>query len=423
MEMDGKEYFVTKPELARKMIEKIPDSEWKKAENILTVNSKVGEWVIEIYKKYGKEVANRVKIVPAGEKTKLFIKKTLNILGLYEYNILDIKDKNGNETYDVRDLLELDDEKIIELAGMPRGSRFSCCIMNPPYNNGLGDKFLNKVLDIANIVVSIQPESYLFKGKNGNPIIKEKLLNGYTNIETIDANNYFDAGFQNIIGIIYYDSTKNGKVIIDNNEIKDLNNIKRYFNDELLVEFASIVNPLIRNDNIGDKWCGTPGSHYPDRFVNIEDEDPNAWCVQAILLRGHVAPKQKDGKADDFYTLITNNEQLIQKQFIGRYKDLIKLRDNKNKLKLQYYFKFNSQEEAFNFVNYIKTDFARACLYLEKKDMNVIWHKIPWFDFSDSHFSKSPKEIDNWLFKKYNISDEIRKHIEEILPDYYNIRK
>ena len=52
METDGKEYFVTKPELARKMIEKIPDNEWKKAENILTVNSKVGEWVIEIYKKY-----------------------------------------------------------------------------------------------------------------------------------------------------------------------------------------------------------------------------------------------------------------------------------------------------------------------------------------------------------------------------------
>ena len=32
-------------------------------------------------------------------------------------------------------------------------------------------------------------------------------------------------------------------------------------------------------------------------------------------------------------------------------------------------------------------------------------------------------EIDDYLFKKYNISDEIRKHIEEILPDYYGIRK
>ena len=55
--------------------------------------------------------------------------------------------------------------------------------------------------------------------------------------------------------------------------------------------------------------------------------------------------------------------------------------------------------------------------------MNVLWNMIPWFDFSDDHFNKSPKEIDDWLFKKYNISDEIRKHIEKILPDYYGIRK
>jgi hypothetical protein len=47
---------------------------------------------------------------------------------------------------------------------------------------------------------------------------------------------------------------------------------------------------------------------------------------------------------------------------------------------------------------------------------------IPWFDFSDDVFSKTPREIDDYLFKKYDISNEIRKHIEEILPDYYNIR-
>lgn len=48
---------------------------------------------------------------------------------------------------------------------------------------------------------------------------------------------------------------------------------------------------------------------------------------------------------------------------------------------------------------------------------------IPWFDFSNNIFSKTPSEIDDYLFKKYNISDEIRKHIEKLLPDYYNIRK
>ena len=67
----------------------------------------------------------------------------------------------------------------------------------------------------------------------------------------------------------------------------------------------------------------------------------------------------------------------------------------------------------------MKTDFVRICLYLDNGELKY----IPWFDFSDPVFSKSPTEIDDYLFAKYNISDEIRKHIEELLPDYYNIRK
>ena len=49
--------------------------------------------------------------------------------------------------------------------------------------------------------------------------------------------------------------------------------------------------------------------------------------------------------------------------------------------------------------------------------------QCPWFDFSNEIFSKTPSEIDDYLFAKYNISDKIRKHIENLLPDYYNIRK
>ena len=47
---------------------------------------------------------------------------------------------------------------------------------------------------------------------------------------------------------------------------------------------------------------------------------------------------------------------------------------------------------------------------------------IPWFDFSNNIFSKPVNEIDNYLFKTYNISEKIRNHIENILPDYYNKR-
>ena len=76
-------------------------------------------------------------------------------------------------------------------------------------------------------------------------------------------------------------------------------------------------------------------------------------------------------------------------------------------------------------VNYLKTDFCRVGLYLSKFNMNMypnVFINIPWFDFSDPVFSKSPSEIDDYLFAKYNISYEIRKHIEDLLPDYYSMR-
>ena len=48
---------------------------------------------------------------------------------------------------------------------------------------------------------------------------------------------------------------------------------------------------------------------------------------------------------------------------------------------------------------------------------------IPWQDFSDPIFQKPSAEIDDYLFSKYNIRKEVRDHIEEVIPDYYGIRK
>ena len=66
-------------------------------------------------------------------------------------------------------------------------------------------------------------------------------------------------------------------------------------------------------------------------------------------------------------------------------------------------------------------------LYLHKTTIDLTSGQplsyCPWFDFSNPVFSKSPSEIDDYLFDKFNISDEIRQHIEELLPDYYGIRK
>src|SRR5574344_758239 len=91
---------------------------------------------------------------------------------------------------------------------------FSVCVMNPPY---LGEsrndynfplKFLNKVCEIADKIVSIQPIMYLYKTyERKHPEQAEKTA--INNAETYKYEVYeitgkeFDAAIGNKIGIIY----------------------------------------------------------------------------------------------------------------------------------------------------------------------------------------------------------------------------
>ena len=144
-------------------------------------------------------------------------------------------------------------------------------------------------------------------------------------------------------------------------------------------------------------------------------------------------------KIFSFYTMFSNNNNTIRAS-IGTYKELSKktvIASNTGERKkfLEYYVPFKKISELYNWVNYMKTFFVQTCFYLNKPGMSLLMGEllyIPWFDFSDEHFSKSPSEIDDYLFEKYIpevdeetgiTRDEIRKHIEEILPDYYGIRK
>ena len=137
-------------------------------------------------------------------------------------------------------------------------------------------------------------------------------------------------------------------------------------------------------------------------MIEQQEKDSNSdkWYVSVASIRGNKG-------SDDMATL-------IPKDRIPEYGDRPK-----------FYINFDSKNIADNFINYAKTDFCSCCIYLFKNDLNLgnILRYVPWLDFSDKHFSKTPKEIDDYLFKKFNISDDIRKHIEEILPDYYGIRK
>ena len=312
---------------------------------------------------------------------------------------------------------------------MNNKKKFDICLQNPPFNNGLHEKFLIKVLNISNKVISIQPASWLL-GQHKKKKITNIIDKVGADIELITAHNTFiGAAIGGNITINYVDLLNKTDISFDGKHYDKCEQISIFSSDDYLTEFYNIITK-IGEYSVHDKLKTTPDN--PIRSMARHKEyNPNKelYSLEIPAIRGHVIPT---GKAEDFYTLFSKDDNFTNTKIvqIKNWPEFNKLenigKSNERKILSLIYLTFKSEKECLNFINYLKTDFARGCLYLRKDGQNCVngaLSLIPWFDFSDFHFSKSPREIDNWLFKKYNISNEIRKHIEEILPDYYGIRK
>jgi hypothetical protein len=82
-------------------------------------------------------------------------------------------------------------------------------------------------------------------------------------------------------------------------------------------------------------------------------------------------------------------------------------------------FYLNTEQEQDNFINYLKTDFARFCLSIIKNNANLgagEMNLIPYLDFTE-------KWDDDKLFKYFNVDKETQNYIREFLPDHHGIRK
>ena len=112
----SKNEVITPPEIVDKMINKLTKEDFEKAEHILLVNEKCGEFISGIYKKFGKEVAEKCRIVSSSDKGYHLTLKCLKTLGLSEKILLKIPDTNGNDSYEMDDFLKMDNEEFLNMA-------------------------------------------------------------------------------------------------------------------------------------------------------------------------------------------------------------------------------------------------------------------------------------------------------------------
>lgn len=174
---------------------------------------------------------------------------------------------------------------------------FDACIMNPPYDRGLGDKFLVKTAEIVRHIVSIQPlAGMLYSRKNKN--LLEVLKKCDVEIQNLDdSEKIFDAGIGQLLGIYDVKCSTNPKFLLNGKDVADIDALRWYSDDEHISAFNDIVKELYENDNL------------KIHIQNIK-QNPNPehkYVVKIAGIRGHKG-------ADDFLSIVSNNEKFNQQK-------------------------------------------------------------------------------------------------------------
>jgi len=270
--------------------------------------------------------------------------------------------------------------------------KFDIVVGNPPYNQMIDMDFLSKSHDISDIILYVHPATWLLdekcrqkkfintKKKVGNDLINIKLFNGNSLFGIVLAVpcviSYINKNMKHD-GIVSIDKIRDIEVIYDN-----LSQINKF--SDLLI-YPKLKDRIVKKALAANllQFKGVINGKY---YVNISQITGN--CV---------TNSNKSMVKDDFYTMITKNYKI----------------ENISK---QQTFAFETQEEADNFLLYLKSRLARFCLSIFKVNKNI--HRgelaiIPWLDFKK-------KWTDEELCVEFNLTKEEKDFIYNNIPVYYN---
>jgi hypothetical protein len=308
-------------------------------------------------------------------------------------------DKKGNPIYDVKDLYDI-------IKGL--NMKFDLVFSNPPYNGNLDIKILNEIIDVAEELIIVHPSMWLVENKNTLPDFvkfKKKSFGKIKSAEIFNGNGTFGIKLEKPTGIIHFANSK---------QIE----IKNHFTDETY--FANDHNEVSIH---GSKWidlclpfvssikdyCSTNGSVWDNIVKSVDDISSAKFYCQTKMKMSAWCVSQINSYKTRMFTFIDDECRVINK---STQRDTNRIPNNPT-------FEFNTDLEKENFIKYCKTDFARFCLSLYKINENLVWGEmslIPWLDFTEEW-------NDERLFKKFNVSKELKGYIRDFLPDYYGIRK
>jgi hypothetical protein len=281
---------------------------------------------------------------------------------------------------------------------------FNYSIGNPPFNQNIDLKFLKLSHDISKNTIIIHPSVWIIDNKLKNKTFKD--CRDYINdrlyhIELLNCNKVFNIGLFVPCSITHIVESKYDGINVENkisrNSYKtfNINDIDLYDCDEVYLSIKRrIQNYCVKKGHLWGDNCKRDynGTH---TFNNKKYE------VGFSPIRGNVS-QDDDSKMvmDDFFTFIQKKDE---SKHIGE----------KTNYKLKY--GFDTIYEAKNFLNYLKSDFARFCVSIYKTSQTFHGGEleiVPWLDFTQEW-------TDEKLYKEFDLTEEEIKFIEKHIPKYY----
>lgn len=351
--------------------------------------------------------------------------------------------------------------------------KFDFAIGNPPYNEDFADsgdngnfgapvydKFMESAYKVANITELIHPARFLFNAGGTDKKWNNKMLNDehfkVLKYEAKSSNVFANTDIKGGVAITYYDLSRKFSPIKIFTPFSELNDIFHKVMPHIssdgsmmseisgrgvykLSDVALTSHPEIEKmQSKGHKKDVGSGAFKKLNnivFFDQPNDNENEWVKFLGIIKNKRiykwTPKKFQDVPESFYNykvfipkangsgalgeiLSTPliGEPLIGEPLIGATETFLSIGN------------FKTKEEAENCMRYIKSKFARVMLGVLKitqDNTKAKWAYVPLQNFtktSDINWSKSIQEIDQQLYKKYNLSDEeiefIETHVKEM---------
>lgn len=353
--------------------------------------------------------------------------------------------------------------------------KFDVVVGNPPYqesqsNNNKGDAIYHHFYDLAEQIAPkyclISPARFLFNGGLTPKTWNQKMLHDHhLNVEYYTQNSrdvFPNTDIKGGVVILYRDLDQEFGAI--ENFVPDpvLRGISRKFDIELNKNLSSIIFGGRSDLKFNDEFLNKYPESIQMRLAQIQLKHPEVVTLsinEEYELKSStfesldsVFLKEEPSEADNFYKILglyraSRTYRWINKKYMNpRYPE----RNNIEKYKVFVpesngsgsigevlsmpligiplmtatptfisIGSFNTRLEAENTLKYIKTKFTRSLLSILKVTQHnpkSTWAKVPIQDFtenSDIDWTKSISEIDQQLYKKYDLEQNEIDFIEE----------